>query len=160
MNNLVEVQDATMREVLSDFCPRFAPKGRTVWISENNSEPIYASTNWLRRSHFSRGVLDLLPNVVILDATCHRLWLIDVMTLGRQMTPQRRATLLQTLRRSRGYPLFVSALRDRRQFHRLLADCPWGTIAWFANHPGHLVHFDDDPRSALLARGLDRAASR
>ena len=146
------IKDDVMRRVLRDFRPRFAPNGRMVWVCEGKVELAHRAKNWLQRLRVSSGAVEELPNVVIRDVTRRRLWLIDVAALGRQMTGRRRDTLKQILSRSGAALLFVTAFENRKQMRRLVLADPWGTIAWFASEPDHLVHFDDDSDPRLLGR--------
>ncbi|HUY91701.1 MAG TPA: BsuBI/PstI family type II restriction endonuclease [Pirellulales bacterium] len=146
-----QIQDDVARRVLTDFRPRYAPQGRVVWVSEGNAEPMQSSKTWLQGLRVSAAAEEELPNVVVRDSRRRRLWLVDVATLGRHMNAERRERLSRILRRSLATLLFLTAFENRRQMTRFILDAPWGTIAWFADEPAHLVHFDDHPDARLLA---------
>jgi hypothetical protein len=150
MNIVDQVQDDVMRRVLADFRARFAPNGRVVWVSESKTEPAHRSEEWLQGLRLSTAAVHELPNVVIRDAMRRRLWLVDVARLGRQMTGRRRDMLKRILPRSPAALLLVTAFENREQMRQLVSNDPWGTIAWFASEPDHLVHFDDNPDPDLL----------
>lgn len=143
MDIAAEVQDGVTRRVLAEFYPRFAPHGRVVWVSERLGETAYGSGDWLRSLQLSDDALAELPNVMIRRARRNDFCLIDVARLGRQMTVRRRDRLLRILRPLRSALLFITAFENRKEFQRLVVDCPWGTVAWFADEPDHLVVFDD-----------------
>lgn len=39
----------------------------------------------------------------------------------------------------------VNLFEKRVDFPELSHDIPWGTYAWFADDPGHYIHFDNTP---------------
>ena len=138
------------RRVVADFCARFARHGRVLWVSEPDTEPIEDSKTWRRELCLSTAAVRELPNVVVRDSPPLRLWLIDVATLGRHMSVQRRRRLSHILRRSHAELLFLTAFENRPQMTEFIVEPPWGTIAWFADEPDHLVHFDDHPDPGRL----------
>ena len=122
--------------------------GRIVWLSEGGSKPAVSAAPCLRRMRLAPAALDQLPNIVIRDAKLHRLWLIDLPVLGRQMTTATRDVFKGILRNASERVLFANALENRRELASLDVDSLWGTVAWFADEPDHIVIFDDavDPR--------------
>ena len=40
--------------------------------------------------------------------------------------------------------VFVIAFLNRKEFQRLVRAVPWGTVAWFAEEPDHMIHFNGD----------------
>lgn len=84
------------------------------------------------------------PNTVVFDKSRDRIYLIDVARLGRQMTRERRDALLPLLQERASEIVFVNAFLNRTEFQRLVHDLPWGTVAWFAEEPAHMIHINGD----------------
>lgn len=152
MGNADHGRDPVTASVLTEFLPRFATTGRTVWAVEGREEVAQDSTSWLAllRRYLPRR--HRLPTVTIHEVRRRRLFLIDVARFGSQMTTRRCYELSQELR---GYELdliFVTAFESRREFQLLATDCPWGAAAWFADEPDHMIHFDPRPGVCLRLR--------
>lgn len=137
------VQSELARQVLHEFIPRFAPSGRLLWLFDGGLEPAFFAAQWIRRSRLSPAAVELLPNIVVRDSRLHRLWLIGLPELGRQITSEMRIALKDALKNTSERLLFTNVLNNRHQLS-LFAGAPlWGTIAWFADEPDHMVVFDD-----------------
>lgn len=78
----------------------------------------------------------------------NRIYLIDVARLGRQMTLEPRDALLRMFQGRPSDVVFVNAFLNRKEFQRLVRAAPWGTVAWFAEEPDHMIHFNGDRFSA------------
>lgn len=68
----------------------------------------------------------------------------DVARLGRQITIERRDSLLRMLKVRARDVVFVNAFLNRKEFQRLVHAFAWETVAWFAEDPGHMIHFNGD----------------
>ncbi|HQU41418.1 MAG TPA: BsuBI/PstI family type II restriction endonuclease [Pirellulales bacterium] len=160
LTNAAELtQDDLAKRVLHDFCPRFAPLGRVVWLSDGGARAAHVDKRWLRRLRLSAADAAKLPNIIVDDPKPHRLWLIDLARSGHPTTAEKRAAMKASLRRADAHVLFVTALRNHRQFPRFISDALWGTVVWFADEPEHVVIFDDAPDPRLLGPSTKRSES-
>jgi hypothetical protein len=153
------VQNEFARRVLHEFPSRFAPFGRIVWLREGGLKPVVAAVHWLRKMRLSASAAEQLPNIVIRDAKLDRLWLVDVPALGCRMTSKTRDVLSGVLANASERLLFANALEKRRELPLLLDNSLWGTVAWFAEAPDHLVIFDDSPDLRLLGPASNGATN-
>src|SRR5438128_1235651 len=102
------VQNAVLKRVLAAFWPRFAPRGRLLWVTEG-TEPIVISKDGLLELGIGVGQHRDLPNVVIHAPEKDRLVLIDVGDLRGQMTVKRRQALAEAFRECDVGLIFVTA---------------------------------------------------
>lgn len=138
----MQIKDPVMSAVLSEFCARFTPRGRVLWVDEVGEEVAYKLADvWASLGLPSSPRADL-PNIVIYDEGRHWLILIDVARIRGQMNSKRYAMLKQKFRRCGLSLVFVNAFNDRCELVDLLFDLPWQSAAWFAEEPDHLIHFN------------------
>ena len=148
------------KSLVRDFMPRFAQLGEIVWSSVRGIEAANESNAWLRDLARSPAGVAELPSMVVRDKQQRRLWLIEIAARGRQLTTDRCNALRGSLARLPEHLLFLNGFKNRRALGRLVLDHFWGTMAWFADEPEHLVFFDDDairrgvrPYERCLPRG-------
>jgi adenine-specific DNA-methyltransferase len=57
--------------------------------------------------------------------------------------------------------VFANAFKSRQELQGLLDEPPWGTAAWFANEPEHMIHFNGqeffETFESLAASGMKKA---
>lgn len=82
-----------------------------------------------------------LPDVILFDTTKRRLVCVDVATGNRLITRTRIRSLELEFRPLYGDVLLVTAFTARRDLTDLIGDLPWGTWAWFASEPRHVIRF-------------------
>ncbi len=127
------------------FVTRFTPGGRALWVAEDGEKLTGAVDEALARSCRALAPQHRLPTVGIHDAGRHQLFLIDVARLGVQMDRRRRDALMAAFGACGFDVVLVTAFACRREFQQLAIDNLWGTLAWFADEPDHIVHFDRTP---------------
>lgn len=140
------VHDVVLKTVLTEFRPRFAADGRVVWMCEDELPPAYASREVPRLMRRSQAEANELPNVIVFEKSRNRTYLIDVARLGRQITIERRDALLRMLHGQASEIVFVNAFLNRKEFQRLVHAFAWETVAWFAEEPDHMIHFNSPRR--------------
>ena len=88
-----------------------------------------------------------LPDVILLDAKARRLWLIEVVATGGEITEARRAALLKWAAQ-RGVEAdgcsFLTVYRSRSTpvARRTIGRLAWGTDVWFADEPDHIMRLE------------------
>lgn len=133
--------------------PRFAPLGEIVWSSLPDVEAADGADDWIRDLDLSPASLKELPSLIVRDSEQGRLWLIEIATRGRPLTTDWLNFLKAILNKLPEHLLFLNAFENRREFGRVvgdLDDLTWGTVAWTADEPDHLMHFDEQ----AMRRGL------
>ena len=138
---LAGIHNELLKAVLDAFYLRFTPKGRVLWVSEED-RPVLSARDELHEIGVSLLRPRSLPTVVINDDQHARLALIDVADLRGLMTEYRREVLKRLFGESRADLVLVNAFRNRKQFQASLDELPWETVVWFADEPNHLVHFN------------------
>lgn len=142
MKNAVRILDSVTNAVLTEFCSRFAPRGRVLWVNEVGEEPAYKRPDAFHYLKLRSPPWHDLPNIVISDEKRNWLFLIDIPRIRSQMNGERCA-VLEKIFRGHGLGLvFLNAFKNRRELGDLLLDLPWQTVAWIAEEPDHMIHFN------------------
>lgn len=137
-------QNTLIKKIVEEFCPRFTPGGKIVYIGDAGQK--LTETEW---GYFSRLGLNLdrhgkMPDVII-DVP-DRKWLVIVEAVtSHGPIDLNRHNELQSLFKLEGYGLvFVTAFETRRAMHKFLSVIAWETEVWVAESPSHLIHFNGD----------------
>ncbi len=138
----MQILDPLINAVLTEFCSRFTPKGRVLWVDEGGEEAAYKSLDAWGSLGLPSSLRPDRPNIVIYDEGRHWLILIDVPRIRGQMNVKRYAILRRMFRGCALHLVFVNAFKDRRELGDWLVDLPWQTAAWFAEEPNHMIHFN------------------
>ena len=135
-------RNALLGQILDDFAPRFAQEGLVRYVANND---------WARQNPLLIEDLGLtpkmrrrMPDVLIHQAGINRLILIDASTSNGVMTKARRDELSQIYFGSRAGLSFVTAFTSRDEMSTSVDEIAWGTSAWIADEPAHLIHFNGD----------------
>lgn len=135
------IDDQITKSILTDFRTHFAVDGRVLWVpngKEDLGQP-HAGPSDLRNDA-SLKLLDL-PTIGIVDPQKGRLYLIDIGSVSGPMSADCVAVLRSIFTTADIRPIFVVAYASRAEYAELLSVPTWGTVAWFADEPNHLVHF-------------------
>lgn len=131
---------ATLAEsFLGEFVPRFVPGGKLVYARGGN-DPCDGAA--LQNLGMDVDLPRIMPDLIFHDAA--RDWLLIVeCASGKCLIDEMR---LEELHRifSQAKPdlIYVTAFQGRSNLADY-ADLPaWGTHAWFADEPDHMMHFD------------------
>ena len=138
----LRLSDRTRKAVVREFSPRFTRSGQLLWVSEGTAEPAQISASGLKKLGLGSLSSHELPNVLILDRKRRWLFLVDVAAIRGQVTVLRCEALKQVFQRCDLGFIFVSAYQHRAEFQSLGPNFAWGTSAWFADEPAHMLHFN------------------
>lgn len=144
MDQTTEVKDALIHAVLTEFCPRFTPGGRILWVMEGNAKPISQLRADLARCGTQSLSQDDLPNVGIHHLEKGWLVLVNATSVRGSMTSDRRKAIAQMFHFCQVGLVFVAAFRSRRDFQDSFTMPAWKTTVWVAQEPDHLIHFDGE----------------
>ena len=137
-------QNVLIRDILEQFCPRWTPGGRVLYIGDaGRGSPVFD------REGFAEDgiVLDKhgkLPDLVVNLPSRDWLVLIEAANSHGPVDAKRHAELEALFADSRAGLVYVSCFTSRGEMRKYLADIAWETEVWCADHPGHLIHFDGE----------------
>nr|WP_316652733.1 BsuBI/PstI family type II restriction endonuclease [uncultured Gellertiella sp.] len=138
------------RAVIEVFAPRFLQVPAVVFLSESREKVVARHDELARQIGLNIAADRNLPDIILADiAPEHpRLVFVEVVASDGPISEQRKSALLQISDKA-GFPrehiAFVTAYPDRSRaaFRKTVDILAWGSFAWFASEPDHLLHLDN-----------------
>ena len=87
---------------------------------------------------------DILPDIVLLDRTKDRLYLIGAVAFHGPVSNKRHIELTEYFSKLDYKKIFVSAFPHFREFKRHVDDIALETEVWVSEIPNHMIHFNGD----------------
>jgi hypothetical protein len=136
------------KAVVEDFAPRFLAEPAVLFISDSGEKVVARDEQLASQIGLQIQADRNLPDVILVDVARgrERLIFIEVVATDGGITLPRKealSALAAKARFSSASVFFVTAFADRSlpSFRRLAAELAWGTFAWFAAEPAHLLCF-------------------
>lgn len=137
-------QNPLLKAMVEEFCPRFTPRGSVLYIGD-------AGDKWLtfdKESLESLGVFvddhGKMPDLIVHMADRGWVVLLEAVSTHGPVDSKRHAELNAIFSGCTLGLIFVSCFPDQATMKTYLVDIAWGTDAWIADHPTHLIHFDGE----------------
>lgn len=142
------------RDVIEVFAPTFLGNPAVIFLSESRDKVVARDDDLAKRIGLNILADKNLPDIILADlAPTHPLLVfIEVVASDGPVSEERKAALL-ALTDAASYPrehiAFVTAYFDRSaaQFKKTVDSLAWGSFAWFASEPAHLVELIDSGNS-------------
>jgi hypothetical protein len=83
-----------------------------------------------------------MPDLVVYFEKRNQLFLVETIKCDGPISPERRSELGMMFRNCKAGLVFVTAFTNRKAMTKYLGEIAWGTVAWAADSPAHLIHFD------------------
>ncbi|MFI6045283.1 BsuBI/PstI family type II restriction endonuclease [Nocardia sp. NPDC051321] len=128
-------------KILTDFCDRYAPNGKVLYVAHANSKERLVEPAGLSPLGITADLYDLLPDVVVHIKKKHWVILVEAVTTHGPIDLKRRQELAGIFS---GVPVnlsFVSAFPSRNELRNFLKKISWDTEAWCADDPSNLISF-------------------
>lgn len=132
------------RDIVMEFLPRFGKGARLLYLGDTDKKTLYLDEACSSELGLKLGKHDKLPDIIAFDAERNWLFLIEAVTSHGPMTPKRQEELEHDLKHCNVGRVYVSAFPDFREYKRHADQIAWETEVWFANAPGHLLHYNGD----------------
>lgn len=135
-------QNPLIKAILEDFCPRFTPGARVLYVGDAGvkwavfDQPQLAALGVVVDSHGK------MPDVVVYQQDRGWLVLVEAVTSHGPVNPKRVEELRALFKGATAGLVFVTAFESRQALGRYLSDISWETEVWLADAPSHMVHFD------------------
>jgi adenine-specific DNA-methyltransferase len=136
-------QNELVKQILSEFLPRFTPGGHVVYLGDTEQKDLYYDREYLA----ALGVTPLddhgkMPDVVVHFAAKDWLVLIEAVTSHGPVNPKRQEELKRLFGKSRAGLVFVSTFLTKQDLSKYFRDIAWETDVWVAESPTHMLHFN------------------
>lgn len=137
-------QNPLIKSIVKEFCPRFAPGGRVVYIGDTENKFKHLESAYLAKLGVAIDSAAKMPDVVVHAADRNWLLLIEAVTNDGPIDGKRRMELKSLFSGSTAGLVFVTAFETRRAMKSFIPLISWETEVWIADAPDHLIHFDGE----------------
>ncbi len=137
-------QNPLIRQVVEEFCPRFAPGAMVVYIGDTESKFLHLESAYLAGLGVVIAPSAKMPDVVVHDTKRNWLLLVEAVTSAGAVDRKRRNELKELFKGCNAGLVFVTAFESRRAMQSFLPLISWETEVWVAEAPDHLIHFDGE----------------
>lgn len=137
-------QNVLVEKVVKEFCPRFTPGGRPLYVGDTAEKWARFDEDTLKALGVTITVHGKMPDVVVYHEAKGWLVLIEAVTSHGPVNPKRRLELKEIFGDAKAGLVFVTAFLDRRDLTKYLGDIAWETEVWVADSPAHLIHFNGE----------------
>lgn len=142
--------------VVEVFAPRFLEQPAVLWLSESGNKVVMRDDKIAGAIGLKIEADKNLPDLILADLgpADPIILFVEVVATDGAMTERRRDAIFELTDAAgfgRQQVAFLTAYQDRGSagFKKTVAQLGWGTFAWFASEPEHIL---------VLRRGTDRAA--
>ncbi|MCC7105457.1 MAG: restriction endonuclease [Chloroflexi bacterium] len=137
-------QNVLIEQIIKEFCPRFTPGGRVLYIGDTDEKFARYDQKALARLGVIIEEHGKMPDVIVHDLERNWLVMIEAVTTHGPVNPKRREELLQLFDGCAAGLVFVTAFLTRQAMVRYLAEIAWETEVWVADTPSHMIHFNGE----------------
>lgn len=137
-------QNILIEQIIKEFCPRFTPGGKPLYIGDTGQKWAYFDDGLLKSLGMRIDSHGKMPDVVIYYRKKGWLVLIEAVTSHGPVDPKRRNELRALFKGAKAGLVYVTAFLTRRAMMKYLNDISWETEVWVAESPSHLIHFNGE----------------
>jgi adenine-specific DNA-methyltransferase len=137
-------QNALIKSIVEQFCPRFTPGGGLIYVGDAGDKWSLFDRDALTRLGVTVDSHGKMPDVVIHHSTLGWLVLVEAVTSHGPVNPKRRTELAELFKSSRAGLVYVTAFLSRKAMVKYLGDISWETEVWVADAPDHMIHFNGE----------------
>lgn len=138
------------RAVVEVFAPRFMENPVVLWLSESGNKVVARDDKLAARIGLKIEADKNLPDLILADLgpTDPILLFVEVVATDGAVSDRRKVAILELTDAAgfdRKHIKFLSAYQDRGTggFKKTVQSLAWGSMAWFASEPHHIITLHD-----------------
>ena len=135
-------QNLLIKEVIEEFCPRFAPGGKLLYVGDADKKWAFFDADYLASLGVEVDSHGKMPDVVVHHTAKNWLLLVEAVTSHGPVDAKRHRELRELFAKSTAGLVFVTTFLTRAAMKKYLTELAWETEVWVAEAPGHLIHFN------------------
>ena len=120
-------QNRLMKQIVEEFCPRFAPGATVVYIGDAESKFLHLETAYLEGLGVVVAPSAKMPDVVVHDTRRNWLLLVEAVMSAGAIDGKRRKELKELFKGCKAGLVFVTAFETRRAMQSFLPLISWET---------------------------------
>ncbi len=137
-------QNDLIKKIIEEFCPRFTPGGKLVYIGDAGEKLNEKEYDYLERLGIEIDKHGKMPDVIIDLPEKQWLVLIEAVTSHGPIDLKRHNELKEIFLGEKYGLVFVTAFETRKAMNKFLSEIAWETEVWVAEAPSHLIHFNGE----------------
>lgn len=137
-------QNPLMRDIVHEFCPRFAPGGEVFYLGDAENKFVHLETGRLEELGVRLSSAAKIPDVMVYDKRRNWLLLIEAVTSAGPVDGKRRKELKDLFAGCTAGLVFVTCFETRRAMQGFLSQIAWESEVWISDDPEHLIHFNGE----------------
>jgi len=137
-------QNTLVEKIINEFCPRFTPGSRPVYVGDTGQKWAYFDAKYLTSLGVTVEEHGKMPDVIVHFTEKNWLVLIEAVTSHGPINPKRLAELRSLFADSKMGLVFVTAFLNRRGLLKYIGEIAWETEVWVADAPDHMIHFNGE----------------
>lgn len=130
--------------ILNNFRKYFCLNSEVLYVGDAAHKMLYLNEPLLKEINLEIRKHDILPDIVLLDKTKNRIYLIEAVSSHGPVSNKRLIELTEYFSKLKYKKIFVSAFPDFKEFKRHVNDIAWETEVWLSEIPNHMIHFNGD----------------
>lgn len=137
-------QNVLLKQMIQDFCVRWTPGGRVLYIGDAGKDDPIFDEDALRTLGVELDKHGKLPDLIVHLPDRNWLVLLEAAASHGPMDAKRHRELQKLFGSSIAGLVFVSCFPSRAELRKYLTDIAWETEVWCADNPSHLIHFNGE----------------
>lgn len=135
-------QNVLVEQIINEFCPRFAPNARVIYVGDTDEKMRYFDEEALAELGVVIGEHGKMPDVIVHYSDKNWLLLIEAVTSHGPINPKRLGEFAAMFKDSKAGIVYVTAFLTRKAMLTYIGEIAWETEVWVAESPGHMIHFN------------------
>jgi adenine-specific DNA-methyltransferase len=135
-------QNVLIKQIVDEFCPRFAPGGKVLYIGDTDDKWLCCDERALKTLGVAVDRHGKMPDVVVYHVQKNWLLLIEAVTSHGPVNPKRRDELQRLFAGATAGLVYVTTFLSRKAMIKYLPEISWETEVWIAESPSHMIHFN------------------
>jgi len=131
-----------LRSVVMEFCPRFTPGGKVIYIGDTGGKWEHADFNAFKELGVEVDSHGKMPDLMIYYAEKQWVVVVEVVTSHGPVDAKRRGELSKLFKWLKDKLVYVTAFPTKSLMAKYLSEISWETEVWVADNPDHLIHFN------------------
>lgn len=131
-----------IKTIMRDFTAIFAPNAECLYLCDVDVNLSSINVDKLKELGFDMAQDDKIPDAVLYRRDKDWLYLIESVTNGGVIDEVRLEELETLTKNVDKQKVFVTAFPNSQSFKDNLVRLAWDTVAWIADAPEHMIHFE------------------
>lgn len=137
-------QNVLIKEMIEQFCPRFAPGARVLYVGDTSKVNETLDKETLNKIGVTLPPRGKEPDLIVWREDKNWLYLMEACSTHGPVDVTRKNELLELFGGYGHDLIFISCFPNRKIMQGYLSDLAWETEAWCADTPDHMIHLNGE----------------